>query len=155
MGQFRVLRSALESQYGKRLAGDHCAIPWLVRHAAAVVGRYQIGADGKTAHRRLRGRDFRRDVADFGECVMYLRPETVGKDKAESRWEEGAWLGVRDESGEIIIGTNKGVIKARTFKRYGRDEDRWCVEKFEAFRGVPWEPVPGRGRGGELKCTRG
>ena len=37
------------------------------------------------------------------------------------------------------------MIKARTFKRYGRDEDRWCVEKFEAFRGLPWEPVPGRG----------
>ena len=63
----------------------------------------------------------------------------------DTRWENGIWLGVRDESGEIIIGTNKGVIKARTFKRYGRDEDRWCWEKFDAFRGVPWEPVPGRG----------
>ena len=36
------------------------------------------------------------------------------------------------------------MITARTFKRHGRDEDRWCWEKFEAFKGVPWEPVPGR-----------
>ena len=59
-GQYRVLRSGLESRYGRRLLGDHCAIPWLVRHAAAVIGRYQVGADGKTAHRRLKGKGFQK-----------------------------------------------------------------------------------------------
>ena len=69
MWHFRVLRSGFESRYGRKPLGDHCAIPWLVRHAAAVIGRYQVGTDGKTAHRRLRGRDFRREVADFwGMC---------------------------------------------------------------------------------------
>ena len=38
----------MEARYGAKLGGDHCAIPWLVRHAAAVIVRYQIGKDGKT-----------------------------------------------------------------------------------------------------------
>ena len=56
---------------------------------------------------------------------MYLKAESVGKDKAESRWEEGIYVGIRDESGEMLIGTEKGIIKARSFRRYGREEDRW------------------------------
>ena len=75
---------------------------------------------------------------------MYLKPESVGKDKAESRWEDGVYLGVRGESGELIIGTSSGVIKAKTFRRYGRDEDRWNLTRFGEFKGVPWEPIPGR-----------
>ena len=53
---------------------------WLVRHAAVFMNRYQVGDDGRTAHERLRGRKFRRDVAESGESVMYIRAESVGKD---------------------------------------------------------------------------
>ena len=55
----------MEARYGAKLGGDHCAIPWLVRHAAALIVRYQIGKDGKTAWKRLRGKDFKREVTDF------------------------------------------------------------------------------------------
>ncbi len=56
-------------------------------------------------------------MAEFGEGVLYIRAESVGKDKYNSRWEEGFFLGVREESGEIIVGTKEGVIKARAFRR--------------------------------------
>ena len=47
---------------------------------------------------------------------MYLKMGTRGRDKLDSRWEQGVWLGVKDTSGEIIIGTPDGVVKARDFK---------------------------------------
>ncbi len=68
------------------------------------MNRYQVGIDGKTAHERLRGRKFRRDIAVFGEGVLYPMSESVGKDKYNSRWEEGVVVGIREESGELIVG---------------------------------------------------
>ena len=65
------------------------------------------------------------------------------KDKMESRWESGIWLGMRDESQEVIIGTPSGCIKVRDIKRYASEDDQWDVDRFNSFRGAPWEPTPG------------
>ena len=143
------MKHGLESRYGKKLGGNHPAAPWLVRYSAQVMNRGKVGSDGKTAQRRLKGKDFRRDVAEFGECIMYLKLESEGKDKGESRWREGIFLGIRDESGEIVVGTNEGTVKARTLRRYGREEDRWNEKCWDKICGVPWECIPGK-RGIEL-----
>ena len=68
-----------------------------------------------------------------------------GKDKGDSRWGEGVFLGVKEESGEVIIGVEKGVVNARTFRRFGSEEERWRKEKVLGMKGTPWEPMPGRG----------
>ena len=132
-GQARTLRDALESRIGIRIEGKDNICTWLVRHAAASMNRYQVGSDGRTAHERLRGRKFRRDVAEIGESVMYIRAESVGKDKYNSRWEEGVFIGVREESGELIIGTEKGVIKARAFRRKASEKERWSQENVKGI----------------------
>jgi hypothetical protein len=44
-------------------------------------------------------RDFKTHVAEFGENVWYLKAASAGRDKLERRWEEGVWLGIKDESG--------------------------------------------------------
>ena len=98
-GQFRVIRDGLEARIGKRLDGNHKCIPWMVRHAAQVVNRYQMGSDGKTAYRRLKGRDFRRDVPELGQRILYLKAESVGIDKATSRWDSGIFL--RSEMSQV------------------------------------------------------
>ena len=74
---------------------------------------------------------------EFGECVWYLKPKSKGKHKAENRWENGVWLGVRDESGEYIIGTEGGTIKVRTVRRKASIEDRWNWEEFNKIKGTP------------------
>ena len=93
---------------------------------------------------RWRGKNFNRSIAEFGENVVYLKTGSVGKDKFNSRWEEGVWLGISDESGESIIGTKEGVIKARDFRRKAIAEERWNKEHFTSIKGTPWEPNPGR-----------
>ena len=55
------------------------------------------------------------------------------------------------ESGESLIGTNEGVVKARDFRRKAENGGRWSVVDFDKFVGVPWEPYPGATGGFELR----
>ena len=91
-GQFRTMKDALENKIGARLSPNSAIIPWMVIHSARTINRYQVGEDGKTAHRRWNGEDFKRDVAEIGETVLYLKPGTQGEDKFLPRWEKGIWL---------------------------------------------------------------
>ena len=143
-GQFRTMRGDLETCYGRKIGADHVCMPWLVRHASGTIFREQVGSDGMTAYKRIKGRDFKKELVKFGECVWYLRPKSKGKAKGISRWENGCWMGIREESGEYIIGTAEGFCKVRSVRRKGSHEERWNWEEFNAVRGLPWEPVPGR-----------
>merc|ERR1712115_409691 len=98
-------------RYGRRIRRDEHIVPWMIRHAAQMRNRIAIGTDGKTIWKRLRGKEFKREIAEIGECVHYLEAGTAGKNKFDTRWHDGTWLGVRDETGEILIGTNQGVAK--------------------------------------------
>jgi len=117
---------------------------WLVRHAGGTLFRESLGSDGMTAYKRIKGREFKKEVVKFGECVWYMRPKSKGKAKAQSRWESGVWYGIRDESGEYIIGISRGVIKVRAVRRKGSEQERWNWEEFNEVKGSPWEPTPGR-----------
>ena len=41
--------------------------------------------------------------------------------------------------------TSDGVIKVRTYCRKP-DDERWDSQELDLAKGVPWEPIPGRGR---------
>ena len=144
-GVFRSVRRSVEAKYGHKVQPEHPCIPWLVKMASLAMCRHHVGVDGKTAIERLKGRKFQRVVAEPCECIMYLVAGTRGKNKAETRWAEGIYLGVREESGEIIVGTKDGVVKSRTFRRKSSEEERWNHVQFMEMKGTPWEPVPGGG----------
>ena len=143
-GQVRTIKDGLESRIGVKITGDMPIVTWLVIHAARTLNRFVVVSDGKTACRRWKGKEFKRDVVEFGESVMYLKAGTRGVDKFAVRWEKGVWLGIRDETGEVIIGTNEGVVKARDMKIMPTQEERWHAEAILVFQGTPWEPIPGK-----------
>ena len=58
--------------------------------------------------------------------------------------EDGIYLGVEDRSGESRIGTARGVVKARDFRRKPESE-RWSATALRAFIGTPWDPTPNGG----------
>ena len=58
-------------------------------------------------------------------------------------WDNGIWLGIADRTGETIIRTKDGVIKARDIRSM-EDNEAWDIGRFNDIRGTPWEPVPGR-----------
>ena len=143
-GQYRTMKSDLETQYKGKIPKSHPVIPWLVRHAAMTMNRYGMGEDGMTAYRRLKGKKFKGEMLKIGECVWFLRPKSKGKDKSDARWEEGIWLGIREESGEHIVGNKNGVVKVRSVRVRGSHEDKWNWVEFQELQGTPWEPTPGR-----------
>ena len=110
-GQYRSMKSDLETRYGKKIPSDHPALVCLVMHAGLTMFRFTKGSDGNTAYRRLKGKEFTKPYLKFGECVWYLKPKSKGKQKANYRWDESIFLGIREESGECLVGNERGVIK--------------------------------------------
>ena len=61
--------------------------------------------------------------------------------KLEVRWRDGIFLGVRETTGEYLIGTSDGVVKARALKEKPPSEQyEW--KQMEAMVGLPWQPTP-------------
>ena len=139
-GQVRTLKSALEARIGKRLMPDDCIMPWLIMHAGETLSHHQVGQDGKVAFQRLKGRKMRRHLAEFGERVMWQPLDQLKAGSMEPRFLEGVWLGIRPQSSEVIVGTNKGVFKTRTFRRIPENE-RWSSESITNVTGTPWKPT--------------
>ena len=54
-GMIRTFRCDIESKTGKAVKLDDPIVPWIVRHAAYVITRCRVGADGKTALQRIKG----------------------------------------------------------------------------------------------------
>ena len=142
-GQFRTMRLSMQSSYQQIIPDDHIAALWLLPHSAQTLNRYLVGQDGKTARQRLRGRTFKALAVEFGECVWHLRLKSAGKDKMNTRWGSGVWLGIREESNEVFVGTDEGVVKCRSIRRKA-GPDRWDKDLFNSIKGTPWEPMPGR-----------
>ena len=61
--------------------------------------------------------------------MWFLKALTEGKDKLDTRWEDGVFAGVREESGEIYVMSSQGVRKVRAYKRRPEGE-RWNQEEF-------------------------
>ena len=79
----------------------------------------------------MRGRTFRKEIVEIGECVCYLTPGYKGRHTWEERWGVGNWSGVRDDSAEAIILTELGAIRANRIRRRSSDAARWNIEMFE------------------------
>ena len=124
---------------------DHPIWPWAVMYSVMLINICLVGEDGRTPYERRKGRRFKKELPEFGECIRHLKPESQGKDKAESRWENGVYAGIRAESGELFVMTDEGVIKVRSYCRKPEDE-RWDKAALEKAVGLPWEPTPGRGQ---------
>ena len=65
------------------------------------------------------------------------------KNKAETEWFQGVWLGPATGSSETLIGTTKGVVKASSIKRFGMTE-RWDVNAIVDMKGTPQRPDPNK-----------
>ena len=142
-GQIRTIKLAVESRYKSVIKEDHPILPWIVKYAGITISLCRKGEDGRTAYERRRGERYLRELPDFGECVWHLKPESASVNKLESRWENEIFVGIREESNEILVMTKEGVIKVMTFKRRPEGE-RWNLEELANGKGLPWEPIPGR-----------
>ena len=150
-GQLRTIKEGLDYRYGARIPASHPVLSWIPRQAAATLTRYSVGKDGRTPYQRWKGKRFKKEVAEFGECVWYLRPRTKGVTGMMGRWSEGIWLGVREETGEAMIGTKDGVMRARTVRRKASSQERWNRGKLDQVTMTPWNVGKDRMRDEDIK----
>ena len=106
----RTLKIALEHRYKRVINEDSHVLPWLVKHAAMTINIARKGEDGRTAYERRKGKRFVKEIPEFGGGIWYLMPEARGISKLGTRWKDGIFLGIREESNELIVSTNEGVI---------------------------------------------
>ena len=114
LGQIRVVKAQVESNYSMTMSTKHCLLPWIVRHAAWTVNRYVIHSDGYTSFERRWGRSYERAICEFGETLLYLPPQHKKLPKADLRMQKCIWLGKVSETGENYVATESGVQKVRT-----------------------------------------
>ena len=93
------------------------ALKWLVEHAAHLYNRHKVGPDGKTPYERWKSKRAKRLLCEFGERVLYLPLQGARNGKLGAKFEYGIFVGVLERSGEAIISTEAGMVKARTVKR--------------------------------------
>ena len=53
------------------------------------------------------------------------------------RWSEGIWLGIREESGDVMIGTKDGIMKARTIRKASHGQI-WNRTRLDEVTATPW-----------------
>ena len=121
LGQVRVVKAPVESNYSMTMSTKHCLLPWIVRHAAWTVNRYVIHSDGCTRFERRWGRNYERAICEFGETLLYLPPQHKKLPKADLRMQKCIWLGKVSETGENFVATEAGVQKVRTVRRLQPD----------------------------------
>ena len=149
-GMIRTLKFALEDRTGGgKINLSHPEIPWIAKHAAAQITRYQIRASGKTSYNSIKGYDCRDHLAEFGECILFRPPKTQHEKRHKKvlaeRAVDGLWLGTDIKTSANIVATADGVFFAGRILRKAPG-DRWSRKAIDDIRGCPQEPAPGRGR---------
>ena len=135
--QIRTLKSQLEDEYGDFITSRSIIVPWMIRHAAWLLCRYNIGPDGKSPFERQKLYKFISPLAGFGEIVY---AKGVTRAKLESRWVLGVWLGRTADSNCHIVGTDRGILKTRTIKRQPRERQH-VKDVLNKMKGLPWSPT--------------
>ena len=111
----------------------------IVDHAGYLYSRYQVGADGRTAYERWKGKRTKRPICEFAEKVLYLPLKGARGGKLDAKFHYGIFFGVIGVTGEVIIGTHNGTVKARTIKRRP-GAARWDKDMLTGMRRTPWSP---------------
>ena len=79
-GQVRTIKLDFESHSGGKIPSTHDIAPWLIEYAAVLLNRGQVGADGKTAYERLKGKRANLPGLQFGERIQW-RSNVSPKDR--------------------------------------------------------------------------
>ena len=104
-----------KSQWENRL------VAWMVRHCGRLLTRFQMKATGRTAYCSRMGREYRSEIVEFAEQVLFHISESSGPGatvgKLMPRWDLGVWVGKINDSDEHVLLTPFGSKRARSIKR--------------------------------------
>ena len=133
-----MLLSASEEKWVCSIPYDHSLICYIIEYAGVLLNRFEVGVDGRTAYERNKGKKATTLGISIGEAVLWRRKkvgEALGK--LTSLCEDGIFLGVMGNSGELIVGDGKGLWKTRTV-HHKPHSARWDPKTIDLVRHPPW-----------------
>ena len=140
IGLTRVMKDALESNLGKPVEPNMPIMAFMVNHAATIISRFSVDPDGRTPFEKARGTNANRELAEFGEKVLYQPMVKYNKNtKLDVRWQFGVFLGVATRTNEVMIGGRDGAERAWACRRLPEDQ-RWDAEAVHQVRDSPAGP---------------
>ena len=77
-GQFRTLKSHVESEIGEEIDKKHPMLQWMAWWAAALLCRVPIKSHGRTVYEYVTGHVMKAPLACFGEALMWRRKRHPG-----------------------------------------------------------------------------
>ncbi len=124
----RVFKEQIEEKSEVMLESKDIIMQWVLRWAALVCSRYVVGADGRTAYQRRRGRPCKVGVVPIGEKVHFkrLKDTKQAPSKFNSQWSEGIWLGHARNTNEVLIGTTERGIESLGHQKNGTKRQMGC-----------------------------
>ena len=135
----RVGMLDLEQAIGAKISVHDVVFAWLVRHMTDAHSKFHIGADGRTAYERLKGKPYAGIMLPFGEAVLHRVIGKVQGGDMRERWMDGVFLGRTHESDEALVMTMEGdVVRARSVTP--REENiKVTKEMLLKLKTYPWE----------------
>ena len=137
-GQSRTLRLQPQERIHTESNSNHCFLPWIVNHSQFLLNRFLTHEDGHTSYFRKWKKDYQGALCDFGETVLFRMPGKL-KNKADTAWHTGIWLGEDTEADESIVQCEGSVLKVRAVKRIIPSE-QWNTDLRKLLNGTPWDP---------------
>ena len=111
--------------------------------SSALSTRCQNGRDGKTPFERLHDKKPTQEFVPFGEKVLARQITTDPRNRMNPRYQNGVWLGMRNNSAECFIGNADGVFRAREIRRL-EPQDGWDTEAVNSVIGLPGRMTDGK-----------
>ena len=147
--QFRTLRFALEHRLGMKVTPEMPIWAWLARHAAFIITRFQTRATGQTAFQHLTDTQYRSQLGEFGEAVMFREATSdTGEQRdgrrpkgADSLWLKGVWIGRSEFNNEHMVISSVGARGTMTVRTLPPDA-KWDRDLVLAAAGLPWQSKP-------------
>ena len=148
-----MLKGAVEENYKMKLGDKHQLLAWIVEHSGSLLTRYAVGKDGRTAWELWRGKPWRGVMVELEEQIWFMpvRSGERHRNKFEGRWEEGAFVGVVERTGEIRVMTESGVLRTRSIRRKPA-ASRWDAAMLAKQKGFRGSRTPGAAR--PISCRR-
>ena len=126
------MRLGLHATYPpEKVSGETRLVAWMVRHCGWLLTRFQMKATGRTANCSRMGREYRREIVDFAEQVLFHISESSGLGatvgKLMPRRDLGVRVGKVNDSNEHILLTPLRSKRARSIRRLP-ETSRWNTD---------------------------
>ena len=115
---------------------------FMVTHAATIFNRFSVGQDGKTPMEKARGTRPNREMAEFGEKILF-QPMTKYNEmnKLDVRWQYGLFMDVATRTNEIMVIGPDGNARGIDFLEVARRHKMGCRSGDERERISIWDGV--------------